>query len=135
MMSLPGFFAYCAPNNCFIFSIMLRDSLLPFLQHEIICSAPSQVFYDNKLQTYITVKRRATLSSTINQFWPSVHPIVVFDVIEKYNISSKKFTGKFDIHSKFNQTEALKVVSLVLLSKHSLLIFITIAGSYTRITY
>ena len=63
------------------------------------------------LQTDITVKRRPSLSPTINQFWPSIHPIVVFDIIENYTTNDKNFTGKFDIHSKSNCTEALKVVS------------------------
>ena len=59
----------------------------------------------------MTVKCRPPLCLTINQFWPSVHPIVVFDIIENYITSDKIFTGKFDIHSKSNCTEALKVVS------------------------
>ena len=77
----------------------------------MICNPPSKLFYNEILQTDETVKQRPPLSDNIDQFWPSKPPIVVYDIVNHVEPGDQHFSGMVDIHSKFNYTEALKVVS------------------------
>lgn len=77
----------------------------------MICNPPSKLFYNEILRTDETVKERPPLSDNIDQFWPSKPPIVVYDIVKGIEPGDQHFSGMVDIHSKFNDTEALKVVS------------------------
>lgn len=77
----------------------------------MICRPPSELFYKNKLWTDKAVKERRPLSDNIDKFWQSKSPIIVYDIVEDSNASGQHFTGKVDIHSKSNNSEAWKVVS------------------------
>ena len=77
----------------------------------MICNPPSELFYNKILQTDKSIKEQPPLSDNIDQFWPSKSPIVVYDIVENSQPGDQHFSGKVDIHSKFNYNEALKVVS------------------------
>ena len=98
---------------------MIVHVLFPhLLQHEAICEFPSNHFYDGQLETADSVKNRKNFETKLDRFWPgpekSKCPILFCHVIGKegdHKTGSKAKGGKkIGVDSKFNETEAAKVV-------------------------
>ena len=87
-----------------------------FFQHPEICDFPSRAFYEGKLQTDPSVMRRRS-GFNLAGFWPQGEgcPIVFCQVEgeEETGYIGSKGNNKVDSQSKFNTTEAKKIVSKV----------------------
>ena len=84
------------------------------MQHPAICEFPSQAFYEGKLKTDASVVRRHS-GLHLGGFWPRGEdcPMVFCQVEgeeESGHIGSRQ-SAKVDSQSKFNPTEATKIVS------------------------
>ena len=84
------------------------------MQHPAICEFPSRVFYKGKLKTDASVIRRRS-GLRLGGFWPQGedYPMVFCQVEGEEgsgHIGSRE-SAKVDSQSKFNQTEAGKIVS------------------------
>lgn len=88
-------------------------------QHEAICDFPSKHFYDGRLKTALSVKKRNNPETKLDVFWPgpkkSDCPILFCNIIgkeEDYKAGCITAEEKMNIgiDLKFNQTEAKKVV-------------------------
>lgn len=84
-------------------------------QHEAICAFPSEKFYDGELETAPSVKDRVNPETKLVGFWPQGPnlPIVFCNVVgeEGQSETGRQGQKKVGIDSKFNRTEAKKVVS------------------------
>ena len=88
------------------------------MQHEAICEFPSKHFYDGILETAPSVKARTNPETRLDEFWPGPRksrcPILFCNVVGKegdHKTGSKTTGGrKIGTDSKFNETEAIKVV-------------------------
>ena len=85
-----------------------------FFQHPAICQAPSNAFYDGKLEAAISVKQRAPLSRKLDssRFWPATHrkPVVFCDIVGTKEFPDPNHLGSADSRSALNKEEASKVV-------------------------
>ena len=81
------------------------------MQHPAICDFPSHEFYEGKLKTDSSVKRRGDVLN-LKRFWPQGerYPMVFCQVVGE---EDDGYSGrpKVDTQSKFNKTEAEKIVS------------------------
>ncbi len=90
-------------------------TLFTFPQHKEICRFPSDEFYDGKLQTDISVGARTNKEAHLNGFWPGGKwkPFVFCDVVgtEGESHTGQKSTARVGVESKYNEREAVKIVS------------------------
>ena len=92
--------------------------ILLILKHEAICEFPSKHFYNGRLETDDSVKKRTNHETKLDGFWPgperSECPILFCHIVGKENdhkTGGKTTEGKkIGIDSKFNEIEAMKVV-------------------------
>ena len=86
----------------------------PFLQHKAICEFPSKAFYGGKLKTDQSVERRHS-GLSLGGFWLRGEelPIVFCQVEgeEETGHIGSRGNSKVNSQSKFNTTEAKKIVS------------------------
>ena len=85
------------------------------LQHEAICQFPSHHFYGGRLKADESLSKRRIPGRSMEQFWPQglKSPIVFCNVVGVEGpYIAKTDKGKVDPHSKCNEQEAEKVVSL-----------------------
>ena len=91
---------------------MIHGSLI--LQHTEICKFPSNEFYENHLITDESISRRRS-GLNLTHFWPRGEewPIVFCQVVgeEESGHTGSKGSAKVDSQSKYNPTEAEKIVS------------------------
>ena len=105
--------------ECMLLALLLQIpqiTAITLLQHPAICEFPSKEFYEGNLETDSSVKRRHVPWNLAN-FWPRYRgkewPIVFCQVEgkeENGHIGSRG-NSKVDSQSKFNVTEAKKIVS------------------------
>ena len=95
---------------------MLLAIIVLSLQHSAICEFPSKVFYNGRLKTDSLVGRRRC-DLDLAHFWPRYRgeewPIVFCQVEgeEETGHIGSRGNSKVDSKSKFNMTEAKKIVS------------------------
>lgn len=83
---------------------------MSYLQHEEICKFPSEYFYENQLETDLSVKRQGT---ALQSFWPVENvPMAFCHVVGEEKITVIK-TALSNEHSKANVKEVEKAVSIV----------------------
>lgn len=81
------------------------------MQHEAICEFPSKEFYEGRLQTDVSVMRRGDVLK-LNTFWPQGERCpMVFCQVAGEEDGGHIGRSKVDSQSKFNKTEAEKIVS------------------------
>ena len=92
----------------------IYGSLFPNLQHPAICKFSSTEFYGNRLITDESISRRHS-GLNLKHFWPRGEewPIVFCQVEgeEESGHTGSKRSAKVDSQSKYNPTEAEKIVS------------------------
>ena len=103
--------------ECILLASLLQipqRTAIILLQHPAICDFPSKQFYDNQLKTDSSVTRRRVAWNLAN-FWPrgKEWPIVFCQVegVEETGHIGSRGNSKVDSQSKFNVTEAKKIVS------------------------
>jgi superfamily I DNA and/or RNA helicase/exoribonuclease R len=109
-------------------SVMEGDKLSTLLirldvqyrMHASVCRAPSEMFYDGELITDISVTNRRPIiderywSSPSNGYSSRYGHVKLFDIVhDKPTTGSQYHTGRFNINSHCNETEAIKVLEEV----------------------
>ena len=81
------------------------------MQHPAICDFPSHEFYEGRLKTDGSVIRRGDVLK-LKRFWPQGerYPMVFCQVVGEEDDGYSR-RSKVDSQSKFNKTEAERIVS------------------------
>ena len=85
-------------------------TILLFLQHPAICEFPSKAFYNGRLKTDPSVMRRQS-GLNLTHFWPKRDSPIVFCQVEGEEETGHIGSRGSSSQSKFNMTEAKKIVS------------------------
>ena len=82
------------------------------IQIHSICEFPSNQFYEGKLKTSQRLAYRHQLTG-LERFWPSKYPFLFCDLMssEKESHTGHHKAVRVGLESKYNQTEAIRVVS------------------------